>query len=158
MRIFSTCPTCELQAELSAERRTRQTRVVEITVTSKICRQCAEKKHVSAFNRNKNNPDGLASYCKPCRSQNEAGARVGLSNASLTHCCPGALTGYFKARVLLVIAWHWMPCRMHSRPMYVGLPPTEAWLVQSYYRHASRETHSWGAHFCFFAYLVQLQP
>ncbi|KAK9818560.1 hypothetical protein WJX74_009375 [Apatococcus lobatus] len=67
------CKIC--QAELSAERRTRQTRVVEITVTSKICRQCAEKKHVSAFNRNKNNPDGLASYCKPCRSQNEAGAR-----------------------------------------------------------------------------------
>ena len=70
-----------LQAELSAERRTRQTRVVEITVTSKICRQCAEKKHVSAFNRNKNNPDGLASYCKPCRSQNEAGARVRVDSA-----------------------------------------------------------------------------
>ena len=65
-----------MQAELSAERRTRQMRVVEITVSSKTCRQCAERKHVSAFNRNKNNPDGLASYCKPCRSANEAGARV----------------------------------------------------------------------------------
>lgn len=80
---LSTCLACYSQAELSAERRTRQTRVVEITVTSKICRQCAEKKHVSAFNRNKNNPDGLASYCKPCRSQNEAGARVRLLNASI---------------------------------------------------------------------------
>lgn len=72
-----------MQAELSAERRTRQLRVVEVTVTSKTCRQCAEEKPVDAFNRNKNNPDGLASYCKPCRSANEAGARVSLLRATV---------------------------------------------------------------------------
>ncbi|KAK9818330.1 hypothetical protein WJX72_010691 [[Myrmecia] bisecta] len=63
------CKAC--QALISAERRQRQIRVDVPTVDHKICRQCAVDKPAGDFNRNRNNPDGLASYCRVCRAKNE---------------------------------------------------------------------------------------
>ena len=43
-----------------------------VNMATKICSKCHEQKFMSAFHRNKAQPDGYANQCKPCFSTTES--------------------------------------------------------------------------------------